>query len=323
VLADVVDDVDELMDPLGLDAAVRGGPSAGAAERQFAVRVPRGFANRIRAADPTDPILRQVLPIAAETEPVAGFTTDPVGEHGGGPGRGVLRKYHGRALLVVTGACAVHCRYCFRRHFPYGDRAISGDRWRDALASIRQDPSVTEVILSGGDPLTVPDDRLKGIAAEIAAVPHVRRLRIHTRMPIVLPQRVDGPLVEWLSGLRLPVVMVVHANHAQELGDEAGRSLAVLKRCGVTLLNQSVLLRGVNDSVEALCELSERLFLSGVLPYYLHLLDRVQGAAHFDISEAEATRIVAALRDSLPGYLVPRLVREVPGARSKVPVELR
>lgn len=322
VLADALTDADELVESLGLNAAMRDGLSAEAAARQFALRVPRGFAGRIRPADPLDPILRQILPVAAETEKVAGFGRDPVGELHATAGGGVLRKYHGRALLVVTGACAVHCRYCFRRHFPYGDRSVTGRGWAAALESIRDDPTVAEVILSGGDPLTIPDERLAGMVGGVVAIPHVRRLRIHTRLPIVLPQRVDETLVRWLAAVRIPSVVVVHANHAREIDSDVGRSLALLRQCGVTLLNQSVLLRGVNDSIDALCELSERLFEAGALPYYLHLLDRVHGAAHFDVSEGAAVRLMAGVRQKLPGYLVPKLVREVEGAPSKVPVEL-
>jgi len=323
LLAGAITRADELIEAVGVDPAAAGGPSAAAAERQFGVRVPRGFTKRIRAADPSDPVLRQLLPVAAETDRVDGFTDDPVGERAVAPGGGILRKYHGRALLVVTPACAVHCRYCFRRHFPYGGHALTGRRWADALDRIAADPTLSEVILSGGDPLTVPDDRLERLVDGITAIPHVRRLRVHTRVPIVLPERVDEALVEWLARTRVPVVVVVHANHANELDADVCRALAVLRGCGVTLLNQSVLLAGVNDSVDALCELGERLIKAGALPYYLHLLDRVRGAAHFEVPEAEALRLIAGVRERMPGYLVPRLVREVAGAPSKVAVELR
>ena len=323
LLAAVITRSDELTELAGGPPAAGGGPSAAAAERQFGVRVPRGFAKRICPSDPGDPILRQVLPVAAEAEPAEGFSDDPVGELAAARRGGVLQKYHGRALLVVTPVCAVHCRYCFRRHFPYSDHALSGRQWAAALELIAADPTLAEVILSGGDPLTVPDDRLSRLVDDITAIPHVRRLRLHTRVPIVLPERVDEALVGWLARVRLPVVVVVHANHANEIDDDVRRALAVLRGCGVTLLNQSVLLAGVNDSVEALCELTERLFEAGALPYYLHLLDRVRGAAHFEVPEAEALRLVAGVRDRMPGYLVPRLVREVAGAPSKVAVELR
>ena len=323
LLAEAITRADELLEAVGMSPDAGGGLSRAAAERQFGVRVPRGFAKRIRRAEAGDPILRQVLPAAAEDEAAEGFTDDPVGELGASPGAGILQKYHGRALLVVTPACAVHCRYCFRRHFPYGDHALAGRLWATALDRIAADPTLSEVILSGGDPLTVPDDRLARLVGGITAIPHVRRLRIHTRVPIVLPERVDEALVAWLSRVRTPAVVVVHANHASEIDADVRRALAVLRGCGVTLLNQSVLLAGVNDSVDALCELSERLFEAGALPYYLHLLDRVRGAAHFEVPEVEALRLIAGVRDRMPGYLVPRLVREVAGAPSKVAVELR
>jgi EF-P beta-lysylation protein EpmB len=323
LVAEAITRADELIEAVGVSPDAGGGPFAAAAERQFGVRVPRGFAKRIRPSDPGDPILRQVLPVAAEAELAEGFSDDPVGELAAARGGGVLQKYHGRALLVVTPVCAVHCRYCFRRQFPYGDHALRGRQWAAALELIAADPTLSEVILSGGDPLNVPDNRLSRLVDGIAAIPHVRRLRIHTRVPIVLPERVDEALVDWLARVRVPVVVVVHANHANEIDAEVRRALAALRGCGVTLLNQSVLLAGVNDSVEALCELSERLFEAGALPYYLHLLDRVRGAAHFEVPEGEALRLVTGVRDRMPGYLVPRLVREVAGAPSKVAVELR
>jgi EF-P beta-lysylation protein EpmB len=234
----------------------------------------------------------------------------------------VLHKYHGRALVMVTGACAVHCRYCFRRHFPYVDHAAAGAGFEASIARITADPGITEVILSGGDPLTVPDLRLEGLARSLAAIPHVRRLRIHTRLPIVLPQRVDADLARWLGGLGVPVVVVVHANHANEIDSDVRRALAALDATGVTLLNQAVLLAGVNDSADALADLSDTLFDAGVLPYYLHMLDPVEGAAHFEVSEEKARLLHTELIACLPGYLVPRLVREVEGAPSKVGVDL-
>jgi EF-P beta-lysylation protein EpmB len=267
-------------------------------------------------------LLAQVLPVASETASVEGYTTDPVGELRQPMAGGVLHKYRGRALILVSGACAVHCRYCFRRHFPYdGESALGGD-FEKAVEAIAADRSITEVILSGGDPLMLPDIRLEVLARRLAELPAVERLRLHTRMPIVLPQRVDATLCLWLGSLGLPVVVVVHANHANEIDDDVRRAMAALRKGGVTLLNQSVLLRGVNDSVGALVDLNEALFSAGVLPYYLHMLDPVQGAAHFDVPEAEARELMAGVRERLPGYLVPRLVREVPGAPAKVGIDL-
>jgi len=315
-LAAAVTDPAELVALLGLDPALIG-PARQAAAR-FGLRVPRGFIGRMRRGDPDDPLLRQVLPLGAELAAAEGFVSDPVGDLASAAAPGVLHKYEGRALLVTTGACGVHCRYCFRREFPYGEH-VSG-RWRAALEAIAADTSLREVILSGGDPLSLSTARLAELSGALEAMPQLRRLRIHTRQPIVLPERVDGPLLDWLGQLRLQTVIVVHANHAAEIDAAVAAALAALAARGATLLNQSVLLAGVNDSAEALASLSERLFAAGVLPYYLHLLDRVRGASHFEVPEARAIALVDALRQRLPGYLVPRLVREQPGAGSKTPV---
>ncbi len=323
LLADAVSDLDELLALLDLDTSCIGEHAdALRSAHSFALRVPRGFIGRMRRGDPDDPLLRQVLPIDREMIPVGGFTTDPVGELARPPSDGVLHKYHGRALVMVTGACAIHCRYCFRRHFPYSDHAVAGGDLEAAINRITADPEITEVILSGGDPLTLPDVYLEALARDLAAVPSVRRLRIHTRLPVVLPQRVDADLAMWLGGLGVPVVVVVHANHANEIDADVRRALAALDAAGVTLLNQAVLLAGVNDSVDALADLSETLFDAGVLPYYLHMLDPVEGAAHFEVSEETARLLHTELTARLPGYLVPRLVREVEGAPAKVGVDL-
>ena len=310
-----------MTEPEELLAAVRLGPewlpAARAAARLFPLRVPRGFVARMRRGDPHDPLLRQVLPLAEECLTAPDFAADPVGDAAAMTVPGVLHKYRGRVLLTATGACAVHCRYCFRRHFPYADANPAADHWQAALGYIAGDASISEVILSGGDPLTLSDRRLRELTDALAAIPHVRRLRVHTRLPIVLPERVDDGLLAWLGNLRLPGVVVVHVNHANELDSAVKAALARLKDAGVQLLNQSVLLRGVNDSGDALAALSEALFACGVLPYYLHLLDKVQGAAHFDVPEPTAQAIVTDMRGRLPGYLVPRLVRESTGAAGK------
>ncbi len=321
LLAEAHTDLEALLAELAIDPTCLG-ESAGLARAtdQLALRVPRGFVRRMRHGDPKDPLLLQVLPTAREVEPAAGFGPDPVGEIGRGGPPGLLRKYRGRALLVVVGACAVHCRYCFRRHFPYAEATAVGAGRQAAVAAIAADPDITEVILSGGDPLSLPETSLARLLAELADISHVRRLRLHTRLPIVLPERVDAPLLALLGGLRTQVVVVVHANHPAELDDDVALALGVLGDAGATVLNQSVLLAGVNDSADALAELSERLFAAGALPYYLHLLDPVAGAAHFEVDEARARRIVGELAARLPGYLVPRLVREVEGASAKVPL---
>jgi EF-P beta-lysylation protein EpmB len=317
-LADAVTSVAELCAALGLDPALI--PPAMQAAQGFPLRVPRGFVARMRRGDPRDPLLLQVLPTGAELRSVEGFVADPVGDLASREAPGLLHRYAGRALLIATGACAVHCRYCFRRHFPYGEETASSQEWGPALAQLRADASVTEVILSGGDPLSLSDRRLRQLTDGLRTIPHIRRLRIHTRYPVVLPERVDDGLLQWIGSLPIQSVVVVHSNHAQEIDADVKRACVELAAAGTTVLNQSVLLAGVNDSVDALARLSEALFDMRVLPYYLHVLDRVQGAAHFDVDERVAVALHTELTKRLPGYLVPRLVRETPGAASKSPV---
>jgi L-lysine 2,3-aminomutase len=319
-LATAVTDPAELLALLELDPALL--PAARRAAARFGLRVPRSFIARMRRGDPRDPLLMQVLPVAAELDDGAGFSPDPVGDLAALQAPGVLQKYRGRALLMTTGACAVNCRYCFRREFPYDEGALTPARLEAAVATLAATPGLEEVILSGGDPLALPTARLAAISARLAGLPGLRRLRIHTRTPVVLPARVDGALLDWLRGLGWPVVIVLHVNHPRELCDEVRAALAALAGTGAKLLNQSVLLAGVNDDEDTLAELSTALFAAGVLPYYLHLLDRVAGAAHFDTPDDAAGRLHARLLARLPGYLVPRLVREAPGAASKLPVGL-
>ncbi len=310
-----VRDPRELLAMVGLDGIATDVSDAAAA--QFALRVPRGFVDRMRHGDPADPLLRQVLPIDDELRMVPGFTSDAVGDAAARAAQGVLHKYRGRALLIATGSCAVHCRYCFRRHFPYADESAAAAGWQHSVASIAADAGIHEVILSGGDPLSLSTAKLLDLTDALRAIPHLRRLRIHTRLPIVLPERVDAQLLDWFAALPWPVAVVVHANHANEFDASVDAAMTRLRGAGATLLNQAVLLRGVNDSEDALADLAERGFSSGVLPYYLHQLDRVAGAAHFEVSDDRARVLHAALVDRLPGYLVPRLVREVAGEASK------
>lgn len=285
----------------------------------FPFRVTRAYAARMRHGDPHDALLRQVLPLADETTAYPAYGDDPVGEFAQLGTDSLLRKYAGRALLVVTGACAIHCRYCFRRAFPY-QASLGRARLERAIARIAADPDICEVILSGGDPLVLEDDALAALLARLAALPHIRRVRVHTRLPVVLPSRITPALLASLTGQPFTSVLVVHVNHPQELDPATVAALAQARAAGLTALNQAVLLAGVNDDVEVLANLSERLFEAGVLPYYLHLLDRVTGTRHFAVPAARARELEHALRARLPGYLVPRVVREIDGATAKVPL---
>jgi L-lysine 2,3-aminomutase len=312
---DAVRDPQELLALLGLEGQVPGLSAEAAA--QFPLRVPRGFVAKMRHGDPHDPLLRQVLPLDDEMRPMPGFGLDAVGDADAKTATGVIHKYRGRALLIATGSCAVHCRYCFRRHFPYADETAAAGQWREAVDAIRADASIEEVILSGGDPLSLATPKLAELTAQLATIPHLRRLRLHTRLPMVLPERIDIEFTDWLRTLPWPVAMVIHANHANEFDADVDDAIARVRAANATLLNQSVLLRGVNDSVDALVALSERSFAAGVLPYYLHQLDRVQGAAHFEVSDDEARSLHKAMIGRLSGYIVPKLVREIAGDGAK------
>lgn len=314
---EAVTDAGELLALLGLQHLADRLPPADAG---FQMRVPRGFIARMRHGDARDPLLLQVLPQLAELDQVPGFVVDAVGDLDARAAHGLLHKYHGRALLIASGNCAINCRYCFRRHFPYGEEIAAAGQWRQALGHLRQDDSISELILSGGDPLSLATSKLEELGRGLSELPHVTRLRIHTRLPVVLPERVDSAFLNWFGALPIQKVVVLHANHANELDASVDGACARLRDAGATLLNQSVLLRGVNDDDATLTGLSERLFAAGVLPYYLHQLDRVQGTAHFEVDDARALALMDALRARLPGYLVPRLVREVGGDPSKRPV---
>ena len=314
-LADAVRDPTELCDLLRLDPAVAS--KSKKASQNFPFLVPRGFISRMKQGDPNDPLLLQVLPRLEELDDVSGFVSDPVGEQAARQGAGLIQKYHGRCLLLVTGGCAVHCRYCFRREFPYAESGASPASFVDAVNEIREDQSIHEVILSGGDPLLIDDAFLETLVNDVASIPHVRRLRIHTRIPVVLPSRITLELLRILQITRLTVCLVIHANHAAELDSTVAESLRKLGHVITLRFNQAVLLRGVNDTAESLVQLSERLLDLGVTPYYLHLLDPVRGASNFDVPEETGIRLVNELRNRLPGYAVPRLAREHPGSPSK------
>lgn len=286
----------------------------------FGTLVPESFLNRMKPGDPNDPLLRQVLIDPREQQKSEGFVDDPVGDASARVADGLLHKYHGRVLLIATGACAVHCRYCFRRNYPYQSEPKRLADWQPAFDYLESDTSITEVILSGGDPLTLTDDRLEALCQRIDAIPHVDRLRIHTRLPIVLPDRITDRLVSCLTSLRCQVVLVVHANHGNEIQADCLAALQRLVRSGIVTLNQAVLLQGINDSADALVDLCQRLVNIGVMPYYLHQLDRVSGGAHFETDQARGQQLIDEIAARLPGYAVPKLVKEVAGATGKTPI---
>ncbi len=316
-MARAIRDPVELAAALALDPAMLPGMRGGAAD--FRVLVPRGFVARMRPGDPADPLLRQVLPSAAERAPQpSGYADDALEEATATRAPGLLHKYPGRVLLVTSGACAIHCRYCFRRHYPYASENPRRNDWNAALAAIAADPSIREVILSGGDPLMLDEAALATLSSRLGSIAHLARLRIHTRLPVVLPERVNDDFIAWLADFPLPVTMVLHVNHPNEIGPELSAACARLRPRLRFLLNQSVLLAGVNDDADTLVALSETLDAAGILPYYLHLPDRVSGTAHFAVAEETGSRLIAALRARLPGYLVPRLAREEAGAPSKL-----
>ncbi len=288
----------------------------------FPLRVPRAFADRMEKGNPDDPLLKQILPLSQELDAVAGFTTDPLAEEKANPLPGLLHKYHGRVLLTLSGACAVHCRYCFRRHFPYKENNPGTKGWEPIFEYLSSHSEVTEVILSGGDPLSVDDSMLEIFIQRLEAVFSVKYLRIHTRLPVVIPARITEKLLKILSATRFRVTMVLHSNHANEWDASLELPMKQLKTSGVNLLNQAVLLRGINNTVQSQLDLSYRLFDYGVLPYYLHLLDKVSGAAHFDVNKVDAISLMHGMIDVLPGYLVPKLVYEAPHRGSKIPVDL-
>lgn len=316
--ANAITDIHELLEIVQL--RLENMPAVMQACAQFPLRVPRSFVDRIEKGNANDPLLRQVLAVADETNTVPGYSADPLAEAEHTPVPGILHKYNGRVLFVITGACAVNCRYCFRRHFPYQDYMPTSDRFAVALQWLAEQPDVNEVILSGGDPLSLNDTKLARLIAQLKDIPHIKRLRIHSRSPVMIPERITSELIELLADERWQSILVLHANHANELTQTLADNVAKLRRKGVTVLNQAVMLAGVNDSVAAQVELAERLFDCGILPYYLHQLDKVAGAAHFSVPDEQAIEIISEARAHLPGFLVPRLVREEPGDRSKTPV---
>ncbi len=292
-----------------------------AARKLFALRVPLSFVDKMEIGNPYDPLLRQILPLAQEFEVHQGYSVDPLEEQQNEI-PGLLHKYHNRVLLIVKGGCAVNCRYCFRRHFPYSDNKGNKRQWQQSLEYIAAHPEINEVILSGGDPLMAKDHELQWLIEHIAAIPHIKRLRIHSRLPVVIPNRITDALCQILTETRLQTILVTHINHANEIDDALKTAMQKLKQANVTILNQGVLLKGVNDSVAALTDLSETLFDAGIQPYYLHVLDRVQGAAHFMVDDEIARQLMAGLITKVSGYLVPKLTREIGGRAGKTPLDL-
>ncbi len=287
------------------------------ANQDFPLRVPAGFISKMNQNDSADPLFRQIWPSAEEEIDQTGFSKDPLNEVKRQAAPGLLHKYHGRVLLVLTGACAIHCRYCFRRHFPYSDSNPSGENLQKAIEYLHKDTSITEVILSGGDPLSVSDERLSELVSRLAEIPHLKRLRIHTRFPVVVPERINDACLDWLTRTHLQLAIVLHVNHANELDKSVEQAILKLRNHNIPLFNQSVLLKGINDSARALVDLSEALFSHGIIPYYLHLLDPVSGASHFEVDESSARLLMQEVQKRLPGYLLPKLVREDPETAHK------
>ncbi|WFF38166.1 EF-P beta-lysylation protein EpmB [Moraxella nasibovis] len=316
-LADGVSDVGELCRMLALDL-----PDGQYAPKQFGLRVPKSFVAKMKKGDINDPLLRQILPDVKETVAAAGYTHDPLAENTQNPIKGLLHKYKNRVLITTTGACAVHCRYCFRQHFDYQANMPNTQQIAQIANYVANKPEVNEVIFSGGDPLNLSHRRLNDWFDAINALPNIKTMRIHTRMPVVLPSRVDGDLLDLLKNSPKNIVMVLHINHANEIDETLQQKCQLLKQAGVTLLNQTVLLKGVNDDATTLCQLSHALFGAGILPYYLHILDKVQGAAHFDVPLTRAVEIYWQMLENLSGYLVPKLVQELPNKPYKTPVNL-
>ena len=318
-LSDLITDPLELLNLLELstEQLLSGAILASA---QFKLRVPRAFVGKMRIGDPFDPLLLQVLPHHLELEEHHEFVTDPLGEEAANQMAGVLHKYQSRFLLTLTGACAIHCRYCFRRHFPYQENLPKNDDWVNIKQYIEDNPAINEIILSGGDPLTLSNRKIALWLERLESLPQLKILRIHSRVPVVIPNRIDDELISILKNSRLRIIVVIHSNHASELDDFTCSKLLQLSLHHITVLNQTVLLKGVNDSATTLTELSYRLFEARVMPYYLHVLDKVKGAQHFDLRSSEIDHIYSDVLASLAGYLVPKLVREIAGEKNKTPL---
>lgn len=314
-LSQALTSLPELVEHLGLPKSLA--PQGVEAHQSFKLLVPRPYLSRIEYGNPNDPLLLQILPSAAEMQKVIGYTKDPLEEADHNPQKAIVHKYKRRLLVITTGTCAVNCRYCFRRHFPYGDNQLAQAEWQSVIDYVKHHPEINEIILSGGDPLMMKDSLLADKVRKLEDLPQIKRLRIHSRLPVVIPARVCDEMLAWIKASRLDIVMVWHINHANEIDEELVQAAHRLKRAGVTLLNQGVLLKGINDSVDAQVNLSEAVFSAGILPYYMFTLDPVEGAAHFDIHIEDAQRLMGKVAAELPGYLVPRLAKEIPGKPAK------
>lgn len=314
-LKNAVTDVRELYRLLELNVSTNSDVLS--AQQDFSCRVPHPFIARMKKGDAKDPLLLQVMPVAQEMRMYPGFSKDPVAESAFNPVPGLLHKYPNRVLLTLAGACAVNCRYCFRRHFPYEDNMPGQYSWSHVLDYINENPAIDEVILSGGDPLLLKDELLGRFIAALSDAPFVKRLRIHTRLPVVIPARITNELITLLSDCSLQTVFVIHCNHPNEVDEALKNALEKFKKTSVTILNQSVLLKDVNDDSDTLTSLSLKLFEAGVMPYYLHELDQVSGAGHFFVSKDRIKAIMQGLKEKLPGYLVPKFAKEVPGMKHK------
>ena len=317
-LSEAITSVDELLGILKLES-LRADVYV---PKHFELRVPQAFVAKMRVGDSNDPLLKQVLPDQREQIQVTGYVADPLSENTQNPVKGMLHKYQSRVLLTITGACAIHCRYCFRQHFDYSANMPTANAKENIVNYITAHPEINEVILSGGDPLNVTNRRLFAWLDTLESIPQLTTIRLHTRLPLVIPARLDEALLDRLSQSRCHIVMVIHCNHANEIDTFTAEQLQRTRAAGITLLNQAVLLKGINDNVEIQTQLSQRLFAAGVLPYYLHVLDKVAGAAHFDSDERSAIELYWSLLAALPGYLVPKLVRELPNKRFKVPIDI-
>ena len=315
-LQNIITSPENLLDRLQLDKNIY----LAAAQkvcRLFGLKVTESFVERMEKKNPFDPLLLQILPLHLELNNIKNYSPDPLQEKKFNPIPGLLHKYNSRVLITLTGHCAVHCRYCFRRSFPYHENNAGKNNWNAMFAYISQYPDINEIILSGGDPLSAPDKLLSAFGEKILACSQLKTLRIHSRLPIVLPERITSGFIHWLKNFPLKKVLVLHINHPNEINTAVISKIQALKKADITLLNQSVLLKNINNNIIILNQLSEKLFSAGILPYYLHLPDKVQGTAHFKVSESQAKSLIKSLQEMLPGYLVPKLVKEVPGEKHK------